>query len=297
MKKAIVTGAYGFAGANLVRELLDDNYMVYAVGRKKSSHNQRFQESSELKKICLDMSEFGKLSELVEVSEGDEVTVFHLAWGGARDDFEAQYKNVEASLSLMEAAGKLGARFVGIGSQAEYGVKNCIITEDLLPEPFTAYGAAKIAAFYLLKRRAQQLGVHFVWGRIFSLIGKYEPEGRMIPELMANLQSDQVTNLSSCEQYWDYLDAADAARAIVLLGEKGRDGEAYNIAYGSYRPLRDFCIKAAEIAGKDESLLKFGNRPEPFVSLKTSIDKLKADTGFEPKISFEETIRRYYLNV
>lgn len=295
MKKAIVTGAFGFAGANLVEELLEEGYMVYAVGRKKSSHNKRFAEGEMLKKIALDMSDFGKITDYVDVEPSDEITIFHLAWGGGRDDFEAQTANIPASLALMEAAGRLHARFVGIGSQAEYGVKSEVITEDLLLEPFTAYGAAKAAAFHLLKRRAAQLGVFFVWGRIFSLIGKYEPEGRMIPDLLSKLQKGEEVNLSSCAQYWDYLDARDAAKAIVLLSTKGRDGEIYNIAYGSYRPLRDYVEKAADIVGDCGHLLHFGDRAEPFVSLKTSTAKLKADTGFEPSVSFEESIRRYYL--
>ena len=61
MKKAIVTGAFGFAGANLVEELLKQDYMVYAVGRKNSAHNDRFADSENLKKIALDMADYGNI--------------------------------------------------------------------------------------------------------------------------------------------------------------------------------------------------------------------------------------------
>ena len=55
MKIAIVTGAFGFAGANLVNKLLENEYFVYAVGRDGSSHNDRFSESERLNKVFLDM--------------------------------------------------------------------------------------------------------------------------------------------------------------------------------------------------------------------------------------------------
>ena len=44
MKTAIVTGAFGFAGANLVEHLLLNEYKVYAVGRKSSSHNYKWKQ-------------------------------------------------------------------------------------------------------------------------------------------------------------------------------------------------------------------------------------------------------------
>ena len=65
MKRAIVTGAFGFAGANLVEQLLELGYRVYAVGRAGSAHNERLKESDQLKKIYLDMNEY--------VIEGEEL--------------------------------------------------------------------------------------------------------------------------------------------------------------------------------------------------------------------------------
>ena len=43
------------------------------------------------------------------------------------------------------------------------------VTDDTWPMPVNAYGAAKLAACYLRKRRAEQPGVEWIWGRIFSI--------------------------------------------------------------------------------------------------------------------------------
>lgn len=332
---AIVTGAFGFAGASLTENLLNKGYEVYAVCREGSEHNERLDgcvNSHLLHKVYLDMQDYDKIHEYVDAEDiraAERVLFFHLSWGGARDDFEAQYANVEGSLKALDSLKKLsekagadfldgrkaagvdgssagiasgGAalnkkfRFIGIGSQAEYGVKSEIITEDLALEPFTAYGSCKAAAFHLLKSKARIYGIDFVWGRIFSLIGKYEPAGRMLPDLAHKLLEGKDVNLSSCEQFWDYLDVMDAAEAIALLGEKGRNGESYNIANGDYHELSYFVEKAAEVLSADKALLHYGKKAEPFVSLKPSVEKIKRDTGWSPSLSFEKTLRNSFID-
>ena len=300
MKTAIVTGAFGFAGANLVECLLKNDYLVYAIGRKGSSHNDRLRSSDRLKTVFADMDDYDKIGDLIDEEDVDykEVFFFHLSWGGKRDDFDAQVKNIDGAIKILNSAISFANKaskihFVGIGSQAEYGVKkdDMELSEDALLEPFSAYGASKAAAYHLLKRKAQMAEIHFVWGRIFSLIGKYEPEGRMFPDLLNRLKNGERVALSSCRQYWDYLDAKDAARAIMLLGERGRDGEVYNIASGRYKPLKEFVYEVADVVGADRTLLQFGEDPIPFVSFKPSVKKLMEDTGWIAETSFEETVK------
>lgn len=307
-KIAIVTGAFGFAGANLTEHLLDYGYKVYAIGRKGSSHNDRFSESESLKKVLIDMEDYDKICGYIDdddISGAEAIALFHLSWGGARDDFDTQRRNIDASLLLLDSVRDIkdkclksknmdvSIRVIGIGSQAEYGVKSGLITEDLSLEPFSAYGSCKAAAYYLMESKARILGIDFIWGRIFSLIGKYEPEGRMLPDVVRKLAAGEKVSLSSCEQFWDYLDAGDAADAIIALFEKGVTGEVYNIANGDYDRLKNFVVRAAKCVGADESLISYGNRANPFVSLEVSGEKIKKDTGWEPKVSFEESIKYY----
>lgn len=314
MKTAIVTGAFGFAGANLVEHLLDKGYKVYAVGRMDSLHNDRFIKSGyaseRLVTVFVDMDGYDRLPEQIPQDEKVDC-FFHLAWGGARDDFDAQMKNVNGALKAMDAAIALASgndanqeqsgspsiplRFLGIGSQAEYGIKSDaeLITEDMALQPFTSYGSCKAAAFYLMKRKAELAGLDFMWGRIFSLIGKYEPAGRMLPDLVDKLKKRQPAKLSSCEQYWDYLDAGDAAEAMIAICEKGKSGSIYNIANGDFRPLKDYVLEAARILGTDEGLISFGSKAEPFVSLRPSVLQLREDTGWQPKASFSDSISEY----
>lgn len=139
-------------------------------------------------------------------------------------------------------------------------------------------------------RKKLKMPKYTLCGADRSLIGKYEPSGRMLPDLLAKLENGSDVFLSSCEQYWDYMDAGDGARAIAMLGERGCDGQAYNIADGRYRVLKEFVYEAADILGADRSLIHFGERAKPFIFLRPSVLKLKRDTGFEPKVTFKDSI-------
>lgn len=309
-KNVIVTGAAGFAGANLVMELLDNETDVYAVVRPGSSHNARLEEidSDNLHIIPIEMDELERLpSEIFErfpeLSDEDASfdSFFHLMWGGDRNDFEVQKVNVEGSLHAVKAASIMGCRrFIGIGSQAEYGATDKIMTETLAPSPITAYGSCKAAACYMTKSLCISLGIEWVWGRIFSLIGRFEPRGRMIPDLLDRAQSGMKMNLSSCRQSWNYLDARDCARALIAISDKGVSGEIYNITDGSCMMLKQYVERANRwmlARSGHMAELTYGDDPDPFISLNPDGNKLYTDTGWQPEVEFEASLKDYCDNL
>ena len=294
MKKYIVTGAAGFLGMNLVERFLrEEDVHIHAVVRPNSPHNARLAASERLTLVPADLSEYGHLDE--QIKEPCDV-FFHLAWQGGRYDFAAQYGNIADTLAALEAAARLGCRrFIATGSQAEYGSQTALITEEPCPPPADAYGAAKLAACALSRQRAADLGVAWIWGRVFSLYGKYEQEGRMLPALVKSLRSEQPLALSSSgAQNWDYLYAADAADALLALAKRGRAGEIYNIANGDYRPLRDYIEEArAEIAPQCD--VTYGAADADVFSLQPSVEKIRRDTGWMATTDFEGGMQKILL--
>lgn len=292
MKKYIITGAAGFLGMNLVERLLrEENVHIYAVVRPSSPHNARLIESEQLTLVPADLSEYGHLDE--RIAEPCDV-FFHLAWQGGRYDFAVQYGNIADTLAALEAAVRLGCRrFIATGSQAEYGPQTALISEETCPHPTDAYGAAKLAACALSRQRAADLGIEWIWGRVFSLYGKYEQEGRMLPALVNSLRSEQPFALSSSgAQNWDYLYAADGADALAAFAERGRAGEIYNIAHGGYRSLRDF-IEEARAVLNSRADVSYGGEAGTF-SLQASVEKLQRDTEWMPSMPFSDGIRVGY---
>ena len=293
MKNYIVTGAAGFLGCNLTERLMqEDDAHIYAVVRLNSPHNARLAPSERLTIVPADLSEYTHLDEMIE--EACDV-FFHLAWQGGRYDFAEQYGNIADTIGALEAAARLGCtRFICTGSQAEYGRQTALITEETCPHPADAYGAAKLAACALTRQRAADLGIEWIWGRVFSLYGKYEQDGRMLPALVKSLRSEQPFALSSSgAQNWDYLYAADAADALLALAKRGRAGEIYNIAHGGYRPLRDY-IEEARAVIAPQCDVTYGAADADVFSLQPSVEKLCRDTGWRPMTDFADGLRCGY---
>ena len=290
MKKYIVTGAAGFLGCNLTERLMqEEDAHIYAVVRPNSPHNARLTPSERLIIVPADLSDYARLDEMI----GTPCDVFfHLAWQGGRYDFAAQYGNIADTIGALEAAARLGChRFICTGSQAEYGRQPALITEETCPHPVCAYGAAKLAACALSRVRAAELGIEWLWGRVFSLYGKYEQEGRMLPALVKSLRSEQPFALSSSgAQNWDYLYAADAADALLALAERGRAGEIYNIANGSYRPLRDY-IEEARAVIAPQCDVAYGAADADVFSLQPSVEKIRRDTEWQPVTDFVDGLQ------
>lgn len=303
-KRIVVTGAAGFAGWHLTNSLVKKGYKVYAIVRPGSSHNGRLKHidcnrtEGELIEIPIDLynSEILDIRSLIK-EQCD--WFFHLSWKGDRDEIYSQLENVDVSLKMVEVASALGCSvWIGTGSQAEYGNVSADVKQDemIIASPNTAYGAAKLATCYLTKRRCQQLKIKWIWGRIFSLIGRYEPEGRLIPDLICSLENKRVMVLTSCEHNWDYLDATDCAEALILLAEKGREGEIYNIASGDVHKLKFFVEKISGDNRKHKELIEYDINNKSAVSLQPTIKKIKQDTGWNPRIPFEESIIQYKKN-
>ena len=293
MKNYIVTGAAGFLGCNLTERLMqEEDAHIYAVVRPSSPHNARLAPSKRLTLVPADLSDYARLDELIGTSCD---VFFHLAWQGGRYDFAAQYGNIADTIGALEAAARLGChRFICTGSQAEYGRQTALITEETCPHPVCAYGAAKLAACVLSRQRAADLGIAWIWGRVFSLYGTYEQEGRMLPALVKSLRSEQTFALSSSgAQNWDYLYAADAADALLALAERGRTGEIYNIAHGGYRPLREF-IEAARAVIAPQCDVAYGAADADVFSLQPSVEKIRRDTEWQPVTDFVDGLRLGY---
>ena len=284
MKKCIVTGAAGFTGCNLVERLLAAGYFVYCVVRENSAHNKRLENLVNVKLVYADLAEYKNLYQ--QIQEPCEV-FFHLAWQGGRYDFAAQYQNVEDTLGALEAAKKIGCkRFVCTGSQAEYGPHQDLITEETCPHPIDAYGSAKLAACILTRQRAMDLGIEWIWGRIFSLYGKYEAETRMLPALVKSLRENKDFQMATDgRQNWDYLYVSDGAEALIALLEKGKTGEIYNIAHGNYRMMREFVGLVEKFVGNTACVV-YDETNISLYSLQPSSEKLKRDTGWLPQVEF-----------
>jgi nucleoside-diphosphate-sugar epimerase len=296
VKKIVVTGATSMIGAALIQECLKHDIQVYAVVRKDSGKLERLPRHKNLKVVSCSIEELARLPE--EIPEACD-TFYHIAWantGAARNkSVQLQSNNIQYTLDGVRAAKALGCtRFVGAGSQAEYGVLDIDQIGPGTPaDPQTPYGAAKLAAGKLAFLLCRELGISCVWPRIFSVYGIYDKDTSMIMSSIGKMLQGEAGEYTPGEQRWDYLYSKDAGRAFYLIGEKGRDGAVYCVGSGMARPLKEFIYEMRD-AVDPEIIPGIGNKPYPqgaVMNLCADIRTLTEDVGFVPQYTFEEGIR------
>lgn len=292
--RIVMTGATGFLGQALCRELTENGHEVTAVIRPESAGKA---DSLAINKaITLPLNELENLT-------GEYDVFFHLAWNGSggndRNDYRMQMENLVYMEQALKSAKQCGCRkFIGAGSQAEYGVVHGKAMEDkTVPEPFMMYGAAKLACLHMGRVLAEQLGITFVWPRIYSVYGPRENDPTLLGYVSCTLKEGKVPELSSCENMWDFLYISDFTRAMCLLAEYPEAEGIYHVASGEPRKLKEFVERARDVL-KPGAELKFGIRKtdkKRTFWLEPDVSMLK-ELGFECKIPFEEGVQSIYIS-
>lgn len=295
MQRIIVTGATSMIGTALIKECIKKGIEVYAVVRASSGKKMCLPQSEKLHMVDGSLEELEMLPQKI-MEKCD--TFYHIAWGNTGENrncsTELQSRNIAYTLAAVKAAHALGCRrFIGAGSQAEYGPMDVDkISPDSPVNPTTPYGAAKLASGQLARMLCKELGMECIWPRIFSVYGIYEKETTMVASGLRKMLAGEKTSFTPALQRWDYLFSADAGRAYYLIGEKGKDGAVYCVGSGKAAPLKDYIEIMAELTGAEETGI--GVRPYPagaVMNLCADISSLTADTGFVPEYTFREGIR------
>jgi GDP-4-dehydro-6-deoxy-D-mannose reductase len=89
----------------------------------------------------------------------------------------------------------------------------------------------------------------------------------------------------------DFLDVRDVVRAYLLLLERGRRGETYNIASGNARLLKDILDMIMQLHGSDKPIAEDPALVRPPDVLVGDASKLRRETGWKPRIDLEVTLR------
>ena len=321
MKKVVITGATGAIGRALITVCIKEGYEVLAVVHRNSKRASELEKIEHCKVLYLDLSEYEyALDEMKEqgvafddfaaqdskaistqheqVRANDYEFFFHLAWaasfGKDRENLPLQLENVRASLATVRFAKALGcSTFVGSGSQAEYGRVKGKLSPETPTNPETGYGIAKLCAGQMTRLACEQLCLKNVWTRILSVYGPYDGELSLISTAINDMMNNRETSFTPCDQMWDYIYSEDAARAMLLVAQKGKHGDVYVIGSGEVHPLKKYLKKIAEITGYKKEI-GFGKR----LYNDKQVMYLQADTseleklGFKPQVTFEEGIRK-----
>ncbi len=152
---------------------------------------------------------------------------------------------------------------------------------------------AKLCAGQMTREAARKLGVRHIWARVLSVYGPNDGANSMISSTIRKMKAGETAQFTKGEQLWDYLYSGDAAQAFRLLGERGKDGKVYVLGSGNAIPLREYIM---QIRNAIDPTLPIGLGMLPYAEkqvmhLCADIGELTEDTGWKPKVKFEDGIK------
>jgi nucleoside-diphosphate-sugar epimerase len=288
--KVLVTGASGFIGSQVARQLLAQGCEVAALAVPDDPLVRLQDVEDRLTVLRGDLMDAEGLRALI--ADWKPNACVHLAWyvePGKYLDSPLNSVALAASLRLIELLVEAGcAHFVGAGTCFEYLWHSGWLHEDGPTDPQTLYAAAKLSLYLTGKQLAAQLGMKFAWGRIFYLYGPAEDERRAVPALYKALVAGKEFAATDGQQVRDYLHVEDVASGFCTLVMQGAEG-IYNIGSGVPVTMRQLMQTAGEIVGRAD-LIRFGafpSRPQdpPFIC--ADARKLRA-LGWTPRYTLQE---------
>ena len=295
MKNVIVTGANGFVGGWLVRELIKNDVNVLALDREGCDNN--IPDSPKVEFMAMDLADISALKGKIEADKYD--TFYHFAWAGsagpARMDDKLQLNNALWTADSLRLASKLGCKkFVCAGSIMEKETLAAVYNDGNKPGMPYIYGAGKLIAHCICKPIAAELGIDLVWAYITNAYGEGELSPRFVNTTIRKIINNEPLQFTAATQNYDFIHVEDVAKAFYAIGENGKPFCEYTIGSSNAKPLKEFIIELKEALAPDADLL-FGDVPFTGINMPLSefdTTATERDTGFKATISFGEGVKR-----
>ena len=164
------------------------------------------------------------------------------------------------------------------------------------PSPQNAYGAAKVAARFLCESLCKELKIPYIYAVATGIYASDRRDDNVIYYTISKLLKREKPSLTKLEQLWDYVHIDDAVEALYLISTKGKDGAFYSIGHGDNWALANYIYKIRDIIDPSLPLgigeVPYKGRSGVLPCSCVDLTDLCHDTGFVPRVSFEEGITR-----
>jgi CDP-glucose 4,6-dehydratase len=305
MKSAFVTGAYGLLGAWLVKALLEEGAAVTVLKRDEDPRAalRLLGLEERVSVVRGDVRDFDLLQRALADYEID--TIFHLAAqtivGAANASpvptFDA---NIRGTWTLLEACRLHGASGVLVAaSDKAYGAHDELpYREDFALQPRYPYDVSKACTDLIARSYFHTFGLPVVVTRLANIYGGGDTNAsRLVPEAVAAALAGRAPVIrSDGTPERDFLYVEDAAAAYLALAREieRAAGEAFNA--GGERPVavREVVELICRLAGADvEPDIRGTGTPDGEIARQyVDSGKLRALTGWRPRVELEEGLRR-----
>ena len=307
--RALITGITGFAGSHLAEYILAEQPGVEVFGtfRWRSRMDNVEHLDRQIHLVEADLRDYTSMHRALEITRPDYV--FHLAaqsfvpssWNAPND---TMVTNVTGQTNLFEAvrALQLDPVIQIACSSEEYGLvhpEETPIKETNPLRPLSPYAVSKVGQDYLAYQYFQSYGIRSVRTRGFNHTGPRRGQVFVTSNFCSQVAAielglqEPVIRVGNIEAIRDFTDVRDMVRAYWLAVDKGTPGEVYNIATGHGIRIREMLDRVLALSTVQVKVEVDPDRlrPSDVEILIGDSSKFRADTGWEPRIPFEQTLR------
>ena len=300
MVRAVLTGATGFVGSNLVRRLVRDGHDVHVLVRPQSSHWRLTGLEDRIHWHTVDLTDADAMRAVLKAIAPR--WVFHLAVHGAyawQVDMQAMVRtNILGTLTVAEASIAAGAEvIVNTGSSSEYGFKDHPPTESEAAMPNSAYAATKFAATLLLGELARRRDVPISTLRLYSVYGPFEEPARLIPTLLTCGIEGRLPELADPRIARDFVFVDDVMDAFVRVAESppsSRDA-IFNVGTGTQTTIGEIVSMARDMFEIAEQPLwgSFPNRDWDTHTWLSDSTQIRVQLSWSPRVGLWQGLHRF----
>jgi len=328
--KYLVTGGAGFIGSAVVRRLIEaTDHIVLVVDKLTYAGNlDSLRSVSASNRYAFEQADIVDAAAMCRiVTDFAPDIIMHLAAESHVDrsiDGPGEFiqTNVVGTFALLQAAlnhfyalaeeRRNSFRFHHISTDEVFGSLGAdgLFREDTPYRPNSPYSASKAASDHLVRAWHHTYGLPVVMTNCSNNYGPYHFPEKLIPLTIINaLEGKPLPVYGNGENVRDWLHVEDHAEALLLVAERGRLGESYNIGgnseHSNIAVVRMICSILDELVpdvsiGPRDKLISFvTDRPGHDARYAIDAGKIARELGWKPRHSFEQGLRetvRWYLD-
>jgi NAD dependent epimerase/dehydratase len=303
--RVLVTGADGFIGSHLVEMLVREGASVTALTLYNSFNDWGWLETIEARDSVRTVAGDVRDSHFCDsLLEGIDI-VLHLAalipipYSYVAPDSFVDV-NVKGTLNICQAARRHRTRRIVHTSTSEvYGTARYVPMDEAHPlHPQSPYAATKVAADALALSFYRSFEVPLVVARPFNTYGPRQSARAVISAIIAQLAGgDTEVRLGDLTATRDFTYVEDTCRGLLAIATMpGGYGEVFHIGSDMEISIGTLCEEIARLMDLRITVVPDSERMRPKMSevrqLRCSYEKLRQATGFSPRTTLDEGLRR-----
>jgi GDP-4-dehydro-6-deoxy-D-mannose reductase len=304
MTTYLITGANGFVGRHLIKELEINHNIVYGVSRRipdeliEIHHDVIYEQCN----LTDHTSVFNVLNKI------KPDFIFHLAAESSvasswKSPINIMNNNVLSQINIFESIRELelSTRIVVACSSEEYGLvkeSDIPVNEKCCFNPLSTYAVSKVAQDMLAYQYYKSYDMDIVRVRSFNLTGPGRSADYALSSFakqVADIEKGLIKNtimVGNLNVKRDYTDVRDAVKAYYQIALKAKSGAVYNLCSGNAHCLKDLLDYLISLSHADikVEIDKLRFRPSDLPVMLGDNSKIKLEIGWVPETHINKTL-------